>query len=534
MKQRLFYIIFAVTLLAVSCAKRGMPSGGPKDETAPYLVSASPNNETVNFDSKKVRINFNKYVKLQDLFNQLIISPPMENMPEITPVGSATKFINIKINDTLAKNTTYIFNFGNSVVGNNEGNILHDFKYVFSTGNYIDSLTVSGNVVDAFDRETEKNVSVLLYEVNNKFTDSIIYKENPKYISNTLDSTYFQFTNLKAGKYVMVALKGGSQNSYKFNPKTMKIGFVSEPVTIPTDTMYTIKLFKEELPLQVYKPKEEYQGKLDFGYEGNADSLQIDVISEVPSDFTYFITKEKEKDTLNYWFKPYEGIDSLSFNVHKKEYAEDFTVKLRTKKIDSLNVTNNVTRDLHLKDTFNISANIPLISVDTTKIQLFEKDSVEVTQKNIYLSKDKINLYIDFKKKQNENYKIDFLPGALKDFFEETNDTLQYRFQTKSIADYGNLFLDIEGVEKYPIIVQLLDENDNVLQTILSDKMETIKFDQLEQNSYALRIIIDENKNGKWDTGSFLNKEQPEEVFYYNSKIKIRPNADIFEKVILK
>ncbi|WP_196885612.1 Ig-like domain-containing protein [Aureivirga sp. CE67] len=533
MKQKLFFIIFAIGLIVVSCAKRGMPTGGPKDETPPYFVSSSPKNESTDFDEKKIRINFNKYVKLQNLFNQLIISPPMENAPEITPMGGATKFINIKIKDTLRKNTTYILNFGNSIVGNNEGNVLKDFKYVFSTGDYIDSLKVSGRIEEAFSHETDKNVSVLLYEVNGKFTDSIIYKENPKYISNTLDSTAFNFTNLKKGKYLMVALKGSSATSYKYNPKTMKIGFVNEPITLPTDSTYTIKLFKEELPLNVYRPKEEYQGKLDFGYEGNVKDLKIDVTSNVPSDFEYFINKEVDKDTLNYWFKPYEGIDSLSFDVSKGKYQENYTVKLRTKKNDSLKITNNVSKVLHLNDTLSFSSNIPLSAIDSTKFELFEKDSIKVTDKNIYLSKSKNKLFIDFEKRQNESYRLNILPDAIEDFFGEKNDTIQLAFKTKSVEDYGNLFLDIEGIKEYPIIVQLLDQKYNVLKTILSDKEETLKFDKLEQDTYLVRIIMDTNGNGKWDTGNYLEKVQPEEIYYYKAKIKIRPNADIFEKIIL-
>ena len=145
MKFRFLHFIYGLIILVMlySCARRGRPIGGEKDIDAPILISATPDHKSVNFDTKKIRINFNEYIKLEDVNKQLVISPPMENQPIISPVGTASKFINIKILDTLKENTTYTLNFGNSVKDNNEGNVLEQFKYVFSTGNYIDSLNVS-------------------------------------------------------------------------------------------------------------------------------------------------------------------------------------------------------------------------------------------------------------------------------------------------------------------------------------------------------------------------------------------------------
>ena len=181
-----FIFILFIALIFANCANRGTPQGGEKDVTPPTIEKSEPENFNINFDQKEIRIYFDEYIKIKDVQKQLIISPPMKTQPEITPLGNASKYISIKIFDTLQPNTTYAFNFGNSISDNNEENPFPFYRYVFSTGNYIDSLSVNGQIFDALNRKPDTFVSVGLYEVDSTFNDSIVYKENPKYITNTL------------------------------------------------------------------------------------------------------------------------------------------------------------------------------------------------------------------------------------------------------------------------------------------------------------------------------------------------------------
>ena len=197
-----FLSVLVLASILFSCARRGTPTGGDKDTIPPILEKAIPLNKTVNFKEKRIKIYFDEYIKLKDVKTQLIISPPQKNEPIITPVGTASKFISIKILDTLDANTTYLYNFGNSIVDNNEENKLGNFKYVFSTGTYIDSLEVTGEVKDPIVKETSKNLDVMLYEYDTAFTDSVVFKQKPRYISNTLDSTLFEISNVRKGKYL--------------------------------------------------------------------------------------------------------------------------------------------------------------------------------------------------------------------------------------------------------------------------------------------------------------------------------------------
>ena len=189
MKKIYLYLLGGVLLLLwVACARVGSPTGGEQDKIPPKVVRTIPPNESVNFSGNRIRIYFDEFITLKDVRKQLIISPPLAYFPEITPSGNASKYINIKILDTLKPHTTYTLNFGRSIQDNNEGNPLSFYTYTFSTGNTIDSLTLKGNIKDALLPKGDHFVNVMLYELGEKFSDSIVYKQRPTYVVNTLDS----------------------------------------------------------------------------------------------------------------------------------------------------------------------------------------------------------------------------------------------------------------------------------------------------------------------------------------------------------
>ncbi|MBT7705041.1 MAG: Ig-like domain-containing protein, partial [Polaribacter sp.] len=237
MKNTLKILFFTViTLVLGNCARTSRPDGGPRDEDAPLMVTATPPYENINFEASKIKLSFNEFIKLKNLNKQLVISPPMKYPPLIKPQGFASKYLEIEIIDTLLKNTTYIFNFGNAIEDNNESNPLERFKYVFSTGNYIDSLKSKGTVKDVLVNEPNRDFNVLLYKIDSAFTDSIVYREKPNYVTTTTDSIHFNFSNLKDGNYLMVALQE-STNDYLFDPKTDQIGFYTDTIQLPRDSI---------------------------------------------------------------------------------------------------------------------------------------------------------------------------------------------------------------------------------------------------------------------------------------------------------
>jgi len=533
MQFRYSYLIYSLIILLIleSCARRGRPTGGERDKDAPIMITAIPDHETVNFTSQKIRINFDEYIKLKDINKQLVISPPMEYPPIITPVGTASLFINIKILDTLKENTTYTFNFGNSVEDNNEGNPLEQFKYVFSTGNYIDSLTVSGNVSDAFNKDPDDDISLLLYEVTKDYTDSIIYNQRPDYIANALDSVGYEITNLKSGTYLLIALNDFSNNK-KFDPKQDKIGFHHSFINLPTDSTYNISLFKEELPYKLMRAAEVKQGHIFFGYEGNPQGMKIEPLDTVSKDFKSTLVFEKDIDSVSYWYTP-SKLDSILFKVSTKNKIDTVTVKLRSKEIDSLVVSSITRNNLSLRDTFAISTNIPIQKIDKSKISLLDKDSINV---NFTTSLDvsKLTLKLNFDKKFDTDYKFRFLPNAIEDLFGNINDTLNFSAKTKHPDDYGNINLTLTNVESFPIIIDLIDDKDEIVEQVYATENQLFRFKHLDPKNYTFRVIFDENKNGKWDSGNFLLRTNPEKIKYYDKVIEIRANWDVNQTFKIK
>ncbi len=530
-KLRNIAFLLATLLLLTNCAKRGFITGGEKDTLAPKIVNSNPNNFSTNFKANEIKIIFDEYIKVKDVNKQLIISPPMKKQPIIVPQRSASKFISIKILDTLQPNTTYSFNFGQSITDNNEGNPYSQFKYVFSTGSYVDSLTIVGKIKDAYKEKPDNFVSVMLYDAKT-FTDSTVYKETPLYITNTLDSLkVFSLENLKEGTYKIVAMKDKSSNNI-YNPAIDKIGFLDFPITIPTNDMFELELFQEKKPFKAEKPTQESNNKLFLGYEGDFKDTEITAKydnKEVPIKVMKF--PEKNKDSVQIFY-PNVKMDSLEITVTNRTYSKNFVSKLKDlKEADSLKIEKKTGGILAFRDSFTLKSKTPLTSIDESKIILRNKDSVAVkfTSKLIEFEEEVV---FDFKKEEDEKYTMELFPGAIKDFYETTNDTLKYNFTTKRLADYGNLKINLLNVKRFPIIVELLDK-ENVLYRMSSTNTTSFYFETIEPKLYTIRIIYDDNSDNEWTTGNYLAKKQAEEIIYFPKLIDVRANWDVEQDFIL-
>ncbi len=530
---RLLNYLFVLLLFFVcifSCAKKGSPTGGPKDETVPLLVITKPAHKSTFFDDKEIRIYFDEYIVLKDLTNQLIISPPLKTQPIISPQGTASKYLKIKISDTLRPNTTYTFNFGNAIRDNNEGNVIEDFKYIFSTGSYIDSLKTTGSVVSALEGNLNKNISVLLYEYDSTFTDSIIYKQKPKYVTRTLDSLHFQFTNIKEGKYFMLAIDEDASD-YLFSARNDKIAFLKDTIHLPQDSILNenLVLFKEEVPYKFKKGREISKGKIVFGYEGRITDFKVNLLSKTPEDFKTFSEFEKETDTLNYWFTPIEGIDSLNFTVTNQDFIDTLTVKLRKKKIDSLKINASISGTLHPLDTFVLKTNNPIVNLAKEKFS-FVSDSLPV---DFDLKNRKSNeLALIFEKKLSKNYLLEIAPEGLTDLYGCVNDSLTYNFRTQSLEDYGSITIVLARESDKPVIIELLTNNKVIRKAYLSEQ-NSVEFTSLEPLTYKVRAIIDDNENKRWDTGTYLKKNQPETIIVLDKDLELRPNWTLEETIAI-
>lgn len=521
MNKTLSNFILAVLIgtIFINCANRGNPQGGPKDELPPVIMTSSPENYSTNFEGTEIEITFDEYIKIKDLSKQLIISPPMKTQPEVSPLGSASKKITIKIFDTLPPNSTYAFNFGNSIADNNEGNPYPYYRYVFSTGDYIDSLSVKGSIIDAINKEPETFVNVALYEVDSTFTDSIVFKEAPKYITNTLDSlTTFSIDNIKAGKYMLIALKDNNGDN-KFQQKTDQIAFHKSFIDVPTDSTFTLKLFSEALDFKATRPRLISGEKIAFGYEGDYKDMAIKITSETPPEFEYRITKDKKTDSLNYWYKPRLEVDSLLFKVTHPNFEKNFTVRISEQKRDSLIIESFPSSTIGYNQDLKIIGNIPFVDFDASKIHVMDKDSVQIDFTTKF---DTItNTYaFSFEKTEDNAYKMEILPEAFTDFFDNKNDTTYYSLKTQKASSFGYARFTLVNAT-YPLIIQLTDTKGEVKYEEYTATEGVVDFLDLKPGNYLIRIIHDTNGNEKYDTGNYLKKVQPEKVSFFQ-EIEIR------------
>ena len=528
--KNLVYILFSLIIL-FGCAKRGNPTGGPKDSIPPVLVNASPKLNSTNFDSEEIRLTFDEWIKLDKVQDQLIISPPLEKSSyEIKPLSGVTKKVFLNFLDSLAPETTYTINFGNSIKDNNENNPLTFFSYTFSTGETIDSLYVRGNTKDAFSQESDEFISLQLYRVDSLFKDSIVFQNKPTYISNTLDSTNYKFQNLKEGKYLLIALKD-VDNNYFFDPFYDKIGFIDSLITLPRDSVIDLKLFKEETEIIWDKPHFINSEKIGFGYYGKLDLDKIKIESNIPDSVNYVFIKEKETDTLNLWLSR-NSFDSLNFSLIETDTIKLTTVKFDRKRdslIDSLNINSKTVNIIHLKESFKISSNIPLNKIEDSLITIRDIDSLIIPfTTSINDRFDEID--IDFEVSPSDDYSIFIKPSAIKDIRGTENDTLQFNVVSQTLEDYGNVFLDVIANNDSKYILHLLDSNSNIIREFKNvNSLSTYIFDYIRPGKYTFRLIEDLNSNDLWDTGNYLKQVQPEPVYYFPSELDVRANWDLNE-----
>ena len=526
-------VFFAIVLMA-GCAKTGRPDGGPKDSIPPIIVKSNPENFTTSFDKDEIRIYFNEYIRLKDLQQNLIISPPLKYQPLITPLNTS-KVLKIRIQDTLLPETTYSINFGKSIVDNNEENSFDYFKYVFSTGSYIDSLTLSGRISDPLLRNPEDPATVMLYPYDESTRDSIIFNELPTYITSTRDSSYsWQLENVKAGRYLLVALNESSSN-YTYQPETDQIGYIGTPIELPADTSYVLKLFRQEAPYEIARPTQLNKRHIIFGYQGLEDTLVVEPLGSMPEDFESRVYFDQKSDTLHYWFKPaldHEVMDTVYFTARHKTQLDTVLVRLKDLYADSLMVNKLGSNVVKPKDTVFFGLNTPLDSLDREKISVMDQDSTQVPFE--FLPDMKYNRAgLLFSIEDDKIYHMTLLPGSITDFYEETNDTLKYAVRSQPVSDYGTLALNLPSGLEYPLTLQLVDSRYQVGKQQYLTEPQDLYFDYINPGIYYVRILVDKNKNGRWDSGNYVLGLQPEPVFFDKRAIEVRANWSLNETVKL-
>jgi hypothetical protein len=441
-----FYII---SMIAPGCAQIGAPTGGPKDTLPPRLLSATPRINSTNFTGNKITLNFNEYVEVRDALSNVQVSPFQKTNPVI---DYKLRTVTVKLKDTLLANTTYSINFGNAIIDNNEGNVLKNFTYVFSTGKYIDSLELSGKLTIAETGKVDSNLLVLLYR---NAPDSAVQTKKPDYMTRPDGKGEFTFHNLPPGIFKVYALKDGD-GSKTYNSKSEQFAF-TDPVTVSSNTqpvsLYAYAEQKDTKPKFVTPPKPAADKKLR--YSASAGQQNQDLQSPL----------------------------ELSFNRPLKK----------------LDVTKIILTDTNYKP---IGSVIPTLDSTNKKIILAAK----------WIADTKYRLIIN--------------SAAVTDSADiglAKSDTL--RFITKKETDYGKLVLRFTGLDlsRHPVLQFVQDDIVKESSPLTANEWSKKLFNPGE---YELRILFDDNKNGKWDPGNYSKKLQPEKVISLSQKLGIRADWD--------
>lgn len=533
------YALALWVLGLAACARPVAPEGGPKDTTPPQLVpEKSTTNRSTRFEGKEIRLTFDEWVVLQDAANQVLISPPMVKRPEITLKGK-TVTVRFAKEEVLHPNTTYTINFGTAVKDLHENNPAKDLRFVFSTGDFIDSLSLNGIVVDAFTGAPADNITVMLYDNPD---DSIVRKERPYYVARTDKSGQFAIPNVRAGVFKCVAVDDANLN-LKWDSESERIGFPDSLLIIGDSAhgLPALRIFSPAPVLRLLTRNVNRYGLIKLGFSARPDTVSL--MPELPN-LTWRL--EREQDTLLVW---YDHPDSVAWNlvvsgndtVKVKALSRgDFIAKNRLGFADELAAPAAATRQRNRQSepatpppallsrppqvvTINpnkpvvLPFNNPLAVVDTVRC-LFSTDSTAL--RDFALSPDSASpraLTLRTTWEEGKTYLLTILPGALTDFFGTANaDTLRRSFAVPTEKQLGGLNLTIQSLQTgVAYIVQLMNGANLEEERFFTAETpeQRLVFAKLQPVAYTVQIIEDRNGNRCWDPGDYFGHRQPEAVF---------------------
>lgn len=579
MKIRIKYIVGLITICVAmySCANKAQgPTGGPKDETPPVVTRSNPVNGALSFNKKLIQLYFDENITVEKPGELIVISPPQKTPPEIK--GNA-KLVSVQFEDDLKDSTTYTINFGNSIVDLNEKNPLKNFRFSFSTGSTIDTLQISGNIVNAEDLNPVSGVIVGIYAED---ADSVFFKKPFLRIAKTDENGRFVIDNCKPGRYRVYAL-GDTSNDYYYQPgeSTAFLDSLVNPTTVLAEMHDTIwkdsttidsvrtymgtrflpdnlilSYFKDSKKRQYFiKPERKQANMFSLYFNTKSDSLPI----VKPLNFSWenkvLLQKNATLDTLNYWL-----LDSTLIN------KDTLTMELTYKKTDSLfrfvsqtdtihaiarraqkpNVKpkkNQVPLPVYLNITSNASGasfdiynpllirfDAPVDSINLTGFYLEQKvDTIYKALKLNWSAVDstKMAYKVLHKWEPETSYSFRIDSAAVKSVYGIRNNSFKADFKIKSLDEYSSIKIQLADFNP-KVVFQVLSTSDQVIASKKAQPKGTL-IEYLKPGDLYIRAYIDENQNGVWDTGDINSRRQPEPVFYYPKKLTLKANWEFEE-----
>ena len=589
--------LVSVIIAMYACASMGTPDGGPEDYDPPKFVRSTPEPNAINYNKKKVTIEFDEFIKLEKASEKVIISPPQAEAPEVRASG---KRVIVQFQDSIKQDITYTIDFGDAIVDNNANNPLGQFAFAFSTGNTVDTMAVSGTVLNAENLEPIKGIQVGLHK---NLNDSAFVKLPFDRISRTDSRGRFTIRGVAPGKYRIYALMDGNQN-YFFDSKTEQVAW-SDSLIVPSmepavrqdtvwnpldtakiDTIKTVNYtrflpdnimllaFKEENDFQ-YLQKSERPKTNQFSIYFSAKNKELPAVKGLDFDEQKLIVEaNSRKDSLLYWITDTVLCERDTLTLQLDYWATD-TLKQLVPKTDTLRFVNKIPRErrlamreeemkkkekerkkrarkgdtlsvetkflginvdapssLDLNRNITVSFDEPITSIDTAAIHMTHKvDTVWQDIPFLFVTDTvaprRYEILADWK--PGDEYRLNIDSLAFQGVYGLRTDKVEKSLKVKTLEDYGTLYLNITGAGPHAI-VQLLNSSDAVIrQQPVTDK-GTCDFYFLQPSTkYYIRLFNDSNNNGKWDTGSYEQKLQAEEVYYFPKVWEMKANFEFEE-----
>jgi len=574
----LIFVGFTWIVIISSCANQGMPMGGPRDTIPPTLLGTRPEYKALNYEGDIVELEFSEYIVPGGVSELLVISPPLTKRPTIRTKGKA---LVVQFNEELMDSTTYSLDFKNSVVDNNENNPYKNLRFSFSTGNVFDSLRVAGRVMNAFNLEPVESGLVLLQE---NLHDSAFYSVRPNFIAKTDETGLFLIDNIQPGKYNVFSINDAN-NDLLYNEGAEELAFW-DTLIVPTsnfieelDTLVKgldsmlilghthflpkpiyLRQFTEDIfdqYLDTYERETRYKCSFIFN-ESVKDSFDIKLIDNDETDW-YKMESNEKMDSLIFWISDttiakldtlfmelsYYLIDSAAQLYIQKDTVElnysDVVVKKSKKRnksredeiekpepIEQFNWQTNLGTIFDLNKNITLTAPQPVRFFDSTQVLLYYTADTLKNPLNYRFEKDTSvwrQYRISYNWEPETDYTLEIDSAACENIYGITSKHLSKKFKTRDEDYYGTVNLKLSGV-KSPTLIQLLKNSDEeeVLAEQSTEIDKTIQFNYLKPGKYKVKVIYDDNGNGKWDTGSFQDKYQAEKVAYINNVVKVRSN----------
>ena len=560
-------VAVALAILA-RCAHPVAPTGGPQDKTPPTVIATAPPNYSVNFREKKIEIAFDEFIQLKDQAKEVFSSPPMATAPVLTVRG---KSLIVQIKEELRDSMTYVISFGSAIVDITESNPLKGFTYVFSTGDVIDSLVIAGQILNASDLKPVENVLFTVYSPfqDTLDPDSMFLKVAPLSATRTRADGSFQLTNLPGGQYLVYGLED-LNNNYYYDLATERIAFLDslvrpEYIAPQTDTLDSLNTGRLRIippgganhPLTLYLFQEvdstqrmlsssiSSEGIMQFVFRLPATDLDIMPLN-FPGEEDWMISEfSRARDTLTLWPRNMER-DTFRLALNLADTLQDTVTLIRKDKDAGRSQRQRQSTERPLEVSLNTTAGYlapgrdllmmlrePLVSHDLSGLQIYTTEDTLYPEARIA---DSIGRRVTILQEWEggQTYTLYLPDSTLQGLSGAFNDSIRKQIRIKPIEDFGSMNMNyVLSPEGYPCVAELLNEKEAVIRRDTLTGTTLVQYLYLDPGNYRLKVVIDKNGNGRWDTGDLQYKILPERVIFYDKQITVRPNWELQEEWLI-